>query len=135
MSDGKKKAANIILDLSIKKALETRGEVGPNHDVILPWWFKRNVEEPLSKERMEALQWAMNWLHRNAPEESEHIYSESDGSQNIVINPMVLVKKDIQEALFDAGFKLMTEEDLPEHERTDVWDRIRAGSNFSDKWH
>lgn len=79
----------------------------------------------------------MRWLNENAPEEAEHVYDESDGSQNIVINPMIILSQEVQAAFIEAGFRVMTEDDLPESEKSDVWERILMGSNFNDdqKWH
>lgn len=131
----KARSSSIILDLSIKNALEKRGQMNANQDVILPWWFKRRVSVERSKEAMDAAVWLMNWLYNNAPEEAENVYCEADDSQNIVINPMILLGKEVQEAFYDAGFKLMTEDDMPEQEKGDVWERIKAGSNFNDTWH
>ena len=131
----KTRAASIILDLSLKNALERRGQMGATQDVVLPWWFKRRVSVERSKEAMDAAVWLMNWLYNNAPIEAENVYCEADDSQNIVINPMIVLNKQVQEAFFDAGFKLMTEDDMPSQDKTDVWDRIKGGSNFSDKWH
>lgn len=131
----KVRSSSIILDLSIKNALEKRGQMNANQDVILPWWFKRRVSVERSKEAMDAAVWLMNWLYNNAPEEAENVYCEADDSQNIVINPMILLGKEVQEAFYDAGFTLMTEDDMPEQEKGDVWERIKAGSNFNDTWH
>lgn len=131
----KTRSSSIILDLSIKNALEKRGQMNANQDIILPWWFKRRVSVARSKEAMDAAVWLMNWLYNNAPEEAENVYCEADDSQNIVINPMILLGKEVQEAFYDAGFELMTEDDMPEQEKGDVWERIKAGSNFNDTWH
>ncbi len=135
--DEKKKAPSIILDLSIKNALAKRGQVTPHHDTILPWWFKRSTAVVLSKERQDALAWLMRWLNENAPEEAEHVYDESDCSQNIVINPMIILSQEVQAAFVEAGFRVMTEDDLPESEKSDIWERIISGSNFNEdqKWH
>jgi len=130
----KTRSSSIILDLSIKAAIERKQHNTPDHEVILPWWFKRSVCAPLSKERYEAFTWLMRWLHDNAPEEAENIYCETDSSQNIVINPMIILAPEVQAAFVDAGFKLMGEEDMPSKEKTDIWERLRAGSNFSNKW-
>jgi len=135
MSKDKDKSSSIILDLSIKQAIERRQHNTPDHQVILPWWFKRNVEEPLSKERYEALTWLMRWLYDNAPEETENIYSETDCSQNIVINPMVIISKEVQEAFTESGFKLIGEADMPDQDKNDIWERLHAGNNFSEPWH
>lgn len=131
----KRKSSSVILDLSIKAAIERQQHNTPDQEVILPWWFKRDVDAPLSKERYEAFTWLMRWLYDNAPQEAENIYSESDGSQNIVINPMIIITKEVQEAFTDAGFKLMGEEDMPDKDKTDIWERLRSGSNFSNTWH
>jgi len=137
MSDLKNKArsSSIILDLSIKKALERRGEVQPSQDVILPWWFKRECTPVRSKETQQAYAFVMRWLNENAPEQAENVYCEADDTQNIVINPMYLIEPTIQAAFLDAGFRLITEDELPDKEKSDVWERIKAGSNFSDQWH
>ena len=134
----KPKSSSIILDLSVKNALEVRANLGKKvNEVILPWWFKRDVEVVLSHERQAAFAWLMRWLNENAPEEAEHVYSESDGSQNIVINPGVILDQEVQAAFVQAGFKVMTEEDMPDQDKTDVWERILKGSNFNEdqKWH
>ena len=131
----KRKSSSVILDISIKAAIERQQHNTPDHEVILPWWIKRDVDAPLSKERYDAFTWLMRWLYENAPQEAENIYCETDSSQNIVINPMVIISKEVQEAFTDAGFKLMGEEDMPDKDKTDVWERLHAGSNFSEPWH
>ena len=131
----KARSSSIILDLSIKQALERRQQNTPSHEIILPWWFKRQVNEVLSKERYDALKWLMRWLYDNAPEEAENVYCEADCSQNIVINPMVIISAEVQAAFIEAGFKLMGEEDMPKQEDSDIWERLRSGSNFSEPWH
>jgi len=130
----KARSSSIILDLSIKAALERQQHNTPDHEVILPWWFKRSVDTILSKERYEAFTWLMRWLYDNAPQEAENIYSESDCSQNIIINPMVILSPEVQSAFIDSGFKLMGEEDMPSQDKTDIWERLRSGSNFSNTW-
>jgi hypothetical protein len=133
----KARSSSIILDLSIKNALEAKAAINKNHDVILPWWFKRKVSVNWSKEKMDAWQWVMRWLQENAPEEAENVYCEADDTQNIVINPMFILQPEIQKAFIDAGFRVMTEDDMPEQEKTDVWERILKGSNFNEDktWH
>lgn len=133
----KSKSSSIILDLSIKNALAKRGQLNPKQDAILPWWFKRDTAVALSHERVEAFKWLMRWLNENAPVEAEHVYDESDGSQNIVINPMIILSQEVQAAFIEAGFRVMTEDDLPESEKSDIWERIAMGSNFNEdqKWH
>lgn len=135
MSKTKPQSSSIILDLSIKNALEQRAQLNPKHEVILPWWFKRYTHIEYSSNQQEAYVYIMRWLQENAPEEAENIYDEADMSQNIIINPMFLIKDDILQAFSDAGFRVMEEKDLPSQEKTDIYDRLKHGSNFSDKWH
>jgi len=131
----KPQGSNIILDLSIKNALEKRAQMNPKQDVILPWWFKRHTHIEYGKEAMEAFAFIMRWLQDNAPEEAENVYDESDMTQNIIINPMYVIEDDILQAFVDAGFRVMEEKDIPGQEKTDIYDRLKHGSNFSDKWH
>lgn len=131
----KARSSSIILDLSIKNALEKRAGVSPQAETILPWWFKRKVSVERSKEAIDAAGWLMNWLYNNAPEEAENVYCEADDTQNIVINPMVILSQEVQAAFVDAGFELMSEDDMPNQDKTDWWERIKAGSNFNDQWH
>ena len=44
--------------------------------------------------------------------EAENVYDESDMTQNVIINPMFLVKENIFQAFHDAGFKVMEEKDI-----------------------
>lgn len=67
--------------------------------------------------------------------EAENVFDESDLTQNIIINPMFLVSENIFQAFKDAGFKVMEEKDLPSQERTDIYDRLKHGSNFNTTWH
>lgn len=136
MPDKKQRGApNIILDLSIKNALEKRAQVTPSHDVVFPWWFKRSTVNEYSTDQWEAYGWLMSWLQENAPMEAENVFDESDLTQNIIINPMFLVSENIFQAFKDAGFKVMEEKDLPSQERTDIYDRLKHGSNFNTTWH
>lgn len=67
--------------------------------------------------------------------EAENVYDESDMTQNIIINPMFLVKDNIFQAFKDAGFKVMEEKDIPGNDKTDIMQRLQHGSDFSTKWH
>lgn len=134
---GKKRqgAPNIILDLSIKNALEKRAQINPQHEVILPWWFKRSTIVEYSTDQWEAYGWLMSWLQENAPMEAENVFDESDLTQNIIINPMFLIEENIFAAFKDAGFKIMEEKDIPGGEKTDIYERLQHGSNFNTQWH
>jgi hypothetical protein len=135
MPKDKARSSSIILDLSIKSALERRAGISPRQEVILPWWFRREVSHKYSQEVMEAMHFLMDWLNENAPDAVEHIYCEANDTQNIIINPVTIIEPRILEAFGDAGFKIMTEDDMPASETTDIKERLLAGSNFSDKWH
>lgn len=129
--------SNIILDLSIKNALAAQSETPHGHDVVLPWWFKRSTEGEFSHERQAAYEWLMRWLQENAPENAENVFDESDVTQNIIINPMVIIENEVMQAFHESGFKLMTEKDIPSQEKTDIFERLQGGSNFnkSQEWH
>jgi len=129
-------APNIVLDLNIKNALEKRAQITPSHDIVFPWWFKRDTICEYSKDQWEAYGWLMSWLQDNAPMEAENIFDEADLTQNIIINPVFLLGKDnVMQAFKDAGFRVMEEKDLPSQEKTDIYERLKHGSNFSTQWH
>lgn len=129
--------SNIILDLSIKNAIAAMSEAPQGHDVVLPWWFKRSTEELYSHEHQKAYEWLMRWLQENAPEQAENVFDESDMTQNVIINPMVIIENEVMMAFHESGFKLMTEKDIPAQEKTDILERLQGGSNFnqSQEWH
>lgn len=129
--------ANIILNLSIKNAIAAMSEAPKDHDVVLPWWFKRSAEEVFSHEARKAYEWIMRWLQENAPEAAENVFDESDMTQNIIINPMVIIENEVMEAFHVSGFKVMQEKDIPAQERTDIFERLQGGSNFNpeQEWH
>jgi len=131
----KSRSSSIILDLNIKNALERRANINPSQEVILPWWFRRDVSHKYSSETMQALHYIIRWLNDHAPDEAEHIYCEANDTQNIIINPMIVIAPRILEAFGDAGFKVMTEDDVPIDETTDIKERLLSGSNFSNEWH
>ena len=135
MTEKNGKGPAIVLDLNLKRALEARAQQDNRHQVILPWWFKRECSVKRSHEATKAFAWLMRWLYHNAPEEAENVYCEADDSQNIVINPMVIINPEVLDAFKEAGFRLCTEEDMPTQEKTDWWERVKAGSNFSNEWH
>lgn len=135
MSEKNGKGPAIILNMSVKQALEAKAQVGTDHKIILPWWFKRECSVKRSHEAIKAFAWLMRWLYENAPAEAENVYCEADDSQNIVINPVVVLEKDVLDAFHAAGFRIVTEDELPTKEKTDVLERLKAGSNFSNEWH
>ncbi len=130
----KPKAPAIIIDFSVKRALEQRAQLKPNQDVILPWWFQRDLSEKRSREANQAFAFVMNWFRLHAPEEVEHVYCEGSDTQNIVINPTHIIHANILNALRDAGFRLITEDEMPKQQKTDIWERIVRGSNFNTRW-
>ena len=58
-------------------------------------------------------------------------------TQNIIINPMVVIENEVMMAFHESGFKVMQEKDIPVQEKTDIAERLQGGSNFNkeQEWH